>query len=296
VVFSPDGKALASAGWQDRTICLWEVSTGRQRKQIQHTGGIKFVAFSPCGRILASGSDDRMIYLWEMATGKERTRLAGHQGPVLAVAFSPCGRTLASGSEDNTSLVWDVSGPLKHKQPETLELTEVQLEQLWQALTDPDAGRAFEAIGPLVAAPKQTVPYLSQRLQPVVAPDPRLVERLLIDLDDDAFVVREKATAELERLGTSVEPALRQAAGRMDLSLEVRRRIDRLLNQLDSLPLCPDKLRVLRAIEVLEQIGSDEARKVLQVLGGGLGEIRETEEAKAALSRLSKMVVSSSRP
>jgi dipeptidyl aminopeptidase/acylaminoacyl peptidase len=293
VVFSPDGKTLVSAGWQDRTLCLWEVATGRQRRQIQHPGGIKFVAFSPCGRSLASGSDDRKIHLWEVSTGKERLCFVGHQGTVLAVAFSPDGKALASGGEDGTTLIWDVTGQPKDKHPEQVVLSQKDLKALWQTLTDADACKAYEAITPLVAAPRQSVPFLREQLHPLETPPPERVAQLLNDLDDDLFTVRERAMAELVRLGSTVEPALRRASLREDLSLEVHRRVDRLLDRLDSLPLCPEKLRVLRAIEVLEQIGTSEARKVLEVLGRGPQEIRETEEAKAALHRMSKLVVSS---
>jgi WD40 repeat protein len=71
-------------------------------------GPVSSVAFSPDGRLLASGSDDQTVILWDVRTGERVRTLTGHTGPVRSVAFSPDGRLLASGSEDQTVILWDV--------------------------------------------------------------------------------------------------------------------------------------------------------------------------------------------
>jgi WD40 repeat protein len=73
-----------------------------------HTGWVYSVAFSPDGKLLASGSGDHTIKLWEVATGQEVRTLTGHTWNVLSVAFSPDGQLLASGS-DYTIKLWDIS-------------------------------------------------------------------------------------------------------------------------------------------------------------------------------------------
>jgi hypothetical protein len=76
--------------------------------------------------------------------------------------------------------------------------------------------------------------------------------------------------------------------GRGDLrsgGVEVRRRVTHLLEHLDGVTT-PARLRSLRAIEVLERLGTAEARKVLADLAGGIPEAFRTQEAKAALDRL----------
>jgi predicted NACHT family NTPase len=68
VVFSPDGKTLATGGTDK--IKLWEVRTGEERATLKgHTSRVRSVAYSPDGKTLASGSDDQTIKLWDVKTG-----------------------------------------------------------------------------------------------------------------------------------------------------------------------------------------------------------------------------------
>ena len=87
-------------------IKLWDVATQRELRTLAGRG---VVAFSPDGRILASGSGDKAIQLWDVATGGPLRTLRGHDSPVYSVAFSPDGRTLASGSHDKTIRLWNVA-------------------------------------------------------------------------------------------------------------------------------------------------------------------------------------------
>lgn len=74
-----------------------------------HAAPVMSVAFSPDGRLLASGGADSIVILWETTTAHQLRTLTGHTGTVLAVAFSPDGRWLASSGQDNVVKIWEVA-------------------------------------------------------------------------------------------------------------------------------------------------------------------------------------------
>jgi hypothetical protein len=227
------------------------------------------------------------VRLWELASGKELTQFKGHQGGVLAVVFSPDGSLLLSGGGDCTMLLWDATGLKKNGRLPSLRLSGEELTSRWRELGETDAGRAQRVIWELTASPREAVPFLGERLQPVAVPDPARIARLVANLDSEAFALRTAAAQELEQLAELAGPALRKLLTEQP-SPEARRHAEQLLDKLDSPLLAGERLRQRRALAVLEQVANTEARQLLDQLARGAADAWLTKQARAALRRLER--------
>jgi RNA polymerase sigma factor (sigma-70 family) len=270
---------------------LGDTAGGRQLARLR-VEGPAVVAFSGDGRLLAA-ADAAGARLWETASGKEVGAVpAPDRGAVPAgrafassLALSPDGRTLATGHADGTILLWDTTlrGGARGG-----ALTAPEADALWADLGAADASRAYAAVGRLVDDPGRAVPLLQEHLRPAAPPPAEVLRPLLDDLDSDRFPVRTAAEERLRELGDAAAPALREVL-KQSPSAQQRRRVEAVLEALDTSGLLTgEPLRGARGVQVLERIGTAEARRALERLAGGVASARLTQEAKAALGRLDR--------
>jgi hypothetical protein len=295
IAFSADGRLLATytspyvsnekvaGGPEDPTVRVWELASRQEVLALAAGPDSAWVAFSADHRRLALVGPDRDVLLWDLRRGREVRRFRGFDCGVSSLAFSPDGSRLVSGLEDSTLLVWDATLP---KAAEAGPPDAGALDRAWADLAG-DGKKAFAARGALAGWPAETVAFLKERVKPVRSADPALVRRLIADLDSETFAAREKARARLEELGEQASSALVEALGRKP-SLEARRRLEALLARQRGVLRDPETLRAVRAVAVLEDIGTPEARAVLKTLAGGVEAARQTREAKTALERASR--------
>jgi hypothetical protein len=289
IAASPDGRIVAAHKENQGAVGVWEVATGREVATVP-TWRAQYLRLGPDNRTLA-GIGYGVLRVWDIATGQERVcwslpgiQPGGRQLYDDRLTLLPDGRRAVTVQGDATGLVWDLTGP--RAAPLVRAPTDAQLAGWWADLAGPDAARAYAAVWRLAEAPAEHVTgLLRKHLKPAAAPDAEKVRRLVADLDSDSFDTREKASRTLEGLGSPAASALKKAleAAR---SPEVRRRLEAILATLSGRAVGPEVLRNLRAIQVLERIGSADAKRLLKELADGAAHPSESEEARAALDRL----------
>jgi WD40 repeat protein len=293
---SPDAQLLASCtgfwgarasrikgyDYGDHAVQLWHIASGRRLLNIKgHTKNVRSVVYAPDGRCFVSGGEDKTIRLWEAATGKQLLRWDVNE-TVNQVAVSPDGKKVAAVLDDGSVTLFAIDGRRPHQAPPVVD--EKAFDSLWKDLGGEDGERAYRAVQALSESGDNFPSLVGKRLHPITID----LARLIADLDDKDFDRREAASKELAAVGPQAEPALRKALDETT-SAEVRSRIKPLLKALDEWVVTdPDQLRALRAIWVLERIGTPEARAVLEDLAQGAPEARQTQEAKNALDFLDK--------
>jgi WD40 repeat protein len=299
--FSPDGRTLVTAtfrmtvkGGENRfdqhTLHFWELATGKERQTIAcpdagYPSRFARIAFAPGGRTLATARGDHVIQLWDVTMGMEILRRTGYDADADCLAFAPDGKALASGHRDTTILLWDIAEASPHPQRVPAPVDEQTVEAWWADLKNDDAQKAYAASWKLVAAPTEAVRTLRKHLAAATGVPPDQLRQLLEDLDSSQFARRKAASQALSDFEELAYPAL-AAALQANPSVEKRQRIEALLGA-PRIVHSPGRLQAVRAVEVLEYIGTPAAREVLATLARGAPEARLTQEAKASLDRLS---------
>jgi WD40 repeat protein len=295
--FSPVDTA-AALELADGTFRIWNVVGGSQLRSmaakdtryVEHYEGrfmgLQRLAFSPDGKYVAvAGQRDHSIALLEVVSGKERVRLKGHKGQVQPVAFSPDGKTLYSGSADGALLAWDLQ-QLDIK-PSGEKLGKRELESLRKDLESEDAVEAYTAIRTLRAYPEQAATMLRDCVKPVAPIDQKVLDGLVADLAGDDFAKRKAAVNELEKLGELAEPALKRLLASKPKA-ELSQRVQEILKKADVQAPEGSIIQTVRAMEVLENLDTPQARELLDKLAAGAEGALVTRQAKTALEYMAR--------
>jgi hypothetical protein len=325
VAFRPDGKRLA-AGGRDRSTALWDVESGKIVQQSRaHRSWVLGLVFD--GNTLVSSSRDQTIRFWDDWSGKTFLRVggwdgeiyalglarkntllisgdangivrlraarmgtelahwAGHTEAVTCLAVAPDSSLAATGSNDGSVILWGLKEVVvPEPKPSPLEV-----EKQWATLRgDDDEPEVHFAIRQFVAGKEETLALIRKEVPPVPADAQARVLKLMKDLDDDAFKTREAAETALIKLGAITVPNVQRALKGELPSVEVRRRMNRILEQLPVEALEREHQRQLRALQILERMNTAEARKLLQEIAGGAADAPLTLDAKATLDRAEK--------
>jgi WD40 repeat protein len=257
---------------------IWDALTGAEvAPLLDRIPDWALAALSPNGRWLAHATGDTLEFA-DLAhlQVSPRHRLAATD--IKAVAFSPDSTTLATAHADGTVLLWPT--PLVQRTSWKPE----EANRHWASLEAADAAEAWRTQWHLLDHPERATELLKARLKPIPAWTDTLDQ--IARLDHPKYAVREAAARELTSRGSVVEGDLR-GVWEKTTSPEQRERLEALLNKLDPVtPPAGDVLRGLRAVWLLERIGTDDAKRLLTTMAGGASGSRVTLEAKAALGRM----------
>jgi WD40 repeat protein len=120
VTYSPDSSKLATSGYEDNVVKIWDAKTGELLNTLEHKNWVCSLAWTSDGKKLISGSFGA-IRIFNTATWQQIGNLEGHTHNVLAISSSLNNRLLASASGDKTARLWDldtnlpVGPPLQHE-------------------------------------------------------------------------------------------------------------------------------------------------------------------------------------
>jgi WD40 repeat protein len=259
VAFSPDGKTLAVGSFTENCFLL-DAETGKVQATLPgHGESARCVAFTPDGQTLAVGSYDQTIRLWDWRARKVTQTLEGQGDKVYSVAFLRDGKTLASGGSVGSACLWDTAdGKLLRRWDGGATPLAFDPKGKWLATAGNDSTVTLRSIEDydkklahydrifayrlLVIHPSakcfaassgfnNVVNIFPIDLRQATLAEEKRARELMVHWDKDAFEEREKASADLAKLGHVAKPLLAKAA-KDAASADVRIRARELLKLL----------------------------------------------------------------
>jgi WD40 repeat protein len=252
VAFSPDGKLLAYST-RGPQVGLIDVSSGKLARSIKaldtEQGIVYSVAFSPDGKSLLTSGTDRRIKEWSLADGSLKRTFEGHSDTVNGIALSPDGSLLLSGGREDESRLWDMStgaviqvfkpgdgivrrvrfSPdgrffLTSKWDGKTRIRDTTTRQLRAVLTGSNSAALRRDNRLAATASRSTVSVYRLQLDPPSQEQRQRIRRLIRQLDDDDYSVREAASEEVAEIGLVAEPFLKESLDAASAEVRVRAR------------------------------------------------------------------------
>lgn len=276
--FTPDGSRLVTIHG-DRTVRVWDPQAGREiarmrldRNHPLEPGGL---AISPDGRWVAI-RDHRGVQIWELASARKAYTITGLDGSPRDLAFTRDSRGIVA-STGSAPILWALK-------PKGLPRTDGPADSLWDELGSEDAELAYRLVWALSDDPKTAVALFRARVRPKeLALDREQFDRLVTGLDSAEYGARERAERTLTKAGFTVPgPWLRQALAGAK-SEEVRARLERVVSARETPN--PARWRLVRAVQVLDMAGTEEATALLKEWAAGPPGGFLTEVAAGAAGR-----------
>ncbi|MDX1961574.1 MAG: WD40 repeat domain-containing protein [Pirellulales bacterium] len=269
-----------------------------------HNGGktayvIPWTNMAQAGRLLGLTPDHTEL-VWPDAQGRLHVHDLLHhrelavvsldqQPPIKITACRAQGLNVVCAYADGTAANWQIpDNALAEIAPPPPQLPE-ERESWWRDLGGADSTKAFLALNRLAAYPDTTVPLVAAKLEfgELDQTLPNRVDQLVQQLDAPEFVIRERATREIESLGEPAEVYI-EAALKEAKSLEVKARLEILLREArkSATLLNPAEMQTYRAIWLLERINTLEAREQLKRIASDSATPKLRELAKKSLNVL----------
>lgn len=265
-------------------LMVWHATSGWEKLRVvlprsEYHGAFSAAALASDGRLIATARGRTRLEIWNGFTGELIQQL---ETPVdlSVLEFSDDGSVLASGHIDGRVFLWDTRAAWTAALPKT-NLTIEQAERCWRDLAAP--GRAPTiAMQRLLGDPETAIESLNSRLDAAtreIDPAKAINDLLEAPVDDAVASVREHGPSLLDELHRVLDEAS---------SEEDKSRIEQLL-KVATRPVNPTLRRRLLAISMVEQIGGEEARRILRRIAQGSDGAPETKAAAAALGRLEEL-------
>lgn len=122
LAWAPGSSTVLASSAAERTIHVWNVSTGKTTKKLQALTDVVSLAWSPDSALLAGGQSDHRLPIWQAAAGKLLGTLeeGGSPPQVSALAWAPGGQVLAAGRGNHTMQLWNPRTGKKHFSLQTM--------------------------------------------------------------------------------------------------------------------------------------------------------------------------------